>query len=271
MLEAPINQLELLVTAVRTSPKYRNIAPNFIKRIGEIELKKSQSLRKAIKTTKNKLHQIGGAYFHIYPDYSSWIETIRAAQSAQDSDEIFRVCKKFMYYHSSTRERLEILDQFYNVILDGIVPIHSILDLACGFNPLAIPWMDLPEGVEYYAVDIYQDMIDFLGNFMALLPVNGYTKAADILEFRELKRFDVAFILKVIPCLEQIDKYASTRMLDNINATHLVISFPVSSLGGKEKGMVITYENKFYELVSEKNWEVKRLEFPTELVFVVKK
>ena len=81
----------------------------------------------------------------------------------------------------------------------------------------------------------------------------------------------MAFILKAIPCLEQVDKSAGLRLLETINADYLVVSFPAHSLGGKNKGMTANYESRFYKLVTHKPWSIQRFEFPGELVFLVSK
>ncbi len=174
-----------------------------------------------------------------------------------------------MSYHVSTRERLPILDQFYTTILADLPPIHSILDVACGFNPLALPWMPLAESVEYYAYDIYQDMLSFLDKFMSLIQVKGQTQVCDVIQSCPTIQVDVAFVLKAIPCLEQLEKSAGSQLLHSINAKYIVVSFPVHSLGGRSKGMGVNYEAQFRTLVENTTWSFKKFEFPTELAFLI--
>jgi 16S rRNA (guanine(1405)-N(7))-methyltransferase len=176
-----------------------------------------------------------------------------------------------MGYHSSTRERLPILEQFYSTILANLPPINSVIDVACGLHPLAIPWMPLSEHTLYYTYDIYEDMIGFLNDCMTLMPVQGYGKTDDVIHYCPTQKVDVAFILKAIPCLEQVDKTAGLRLLETLNADHLVVSFPAHSLGGKSKDMAANYETKFYEQVANKPWSIQRFVFPGELVFLVSK
>ena len=56
------DQLDQLVNAVLASRKYKSISQDLIKNLGSQELAKHHPLKEAIKATKNKLHQIGGAY-----------------------------------------------------------------------------------------------------------------------------------------------------------------------------------------------------------------
>ena len=59
-------------------------------------------------------------------------------------------------------------------------PIRSVLDVACGLNPLAIPWMPLAPDVHYYACDIYADMIAFLNGFFQIAGIDGQAQACDL-------------------------------------------------------------------------------------------
>jgi len=260
--------IDILVESVLASPKYKDISPQLVRNIGTQELSKRRTLKEALKATKNKLHQMGGAYLE-GADYAHWLHELRAC--ADDKDELQRMCCSIMTHHASTRERLPILDQFYTTLLTDLAPISSILDLACGFHPLSLSWMPLAEPVTYYACDIYQHMMDFLQEWFALIGIQGHAQMCDILQACPTHPVDVAFVLKTIPCLEQLDKRAGQRLLQTINARHLIVSFPVHSLGGKKKGMVAHYEAQFRALLGDASWAVKRVEFATELVFVVTK
>lgn len=260
--------IDILVESVLASPKYKDISPQLVRNIGTQELSKRRTLKEALKATKNKLHQMGGAYLE-GADYARWLHELRAC--AEDKNELQRVCWSIMTHHASTRERLPILDQFYMTLLTDLAPISSVLDLACGFHPLALPWMPLAESVTYYAYDIYQHMMDFLQEWFTLIGIQGYAQVCDILQACPTHPVDVAFVLKTIPCLEQLDKHAGQRLLQALNAHYLIVSFPVHSLGGKRKGMLAHYEAQFREMIRDTPWAVRRIEFATELVFVVTK
>jgi len=176
-----------------------------------------------------------------------------------------------MSHHASTKERLPILDQFYATILADLPPIRSVIDIACGLNPLAIPWMPLESDTQYYACDIYGGMLSFLDAALALMPIKHSVQQCDILQACPTHQADLVLILKTLPCLEQVDKQAGYHLLHTLNARYLIVSFPVHSLGGHNKGMTTHYEEHFRELIRNDAWDVRRIEFPTELVFVVKK
>ena len=271
MYDGERHQVDKLIEAVLASSKYKNIGVDFIRYIGTQELARRRNLKEAIKATKNKLHQVGGAYQDDSPRYALWLDELRRASRWGDRARVLDVCKWIMGHHASTRERLPILEQFYSTILADLPPINSVIDIACGLHPLAIPWMPLSENAQYYAFDIYEDMIGFLNDCMTLMHVQEYGKTCDVIHYCPAQKVDVAFLLKAIPCLEQVDKSVGMRLLETINAEHLVVSFPAHSLGGKSKGMVTNYEARFYELVGHKLWSIRRFEFPGELVFLISK
>ena len=262
-----MTDIDDLVAAVRKSSKYRQVCEDAVRDVGERELGKGRRLKEAIKATKKKLHQIGGAYLEGGVDYGAWLDGLRVA--AGNDEEFHWACAQTMRHHASTKERFSILDEFYATALADLPPIHSVLDIACGLNPLVIPWMGLADGAKYYAYDIYEDMIEFLDVFMALVPVDGHAVACDVLHSCSLPKVDLALVLKSIPCLEQIDKSAGVRLLDAIDADYLLVSFPVHSLGGRDKGMPATYEARFHELVAGRDWTIERFAFATELAFLI--
>ncbi len=260
-------QQDRLVAEVLKSRKYTFIAPNLVARIAREELDKGRRYKETVKAVKNKLHQVGGAYLTASLDYDSWLGEL---QQTETPEMFKKVCRMVMGKHTSTRERLPFLEEFFSQIFSHLPPITSLLDVACGLNPLAIPWMPLQGGTKYYACDMYADMVSFVGGCMQLMAVDGHAEVCDVVSLPPSTPVDLALVLKTIPCLEQIDKHAGTRLLDGLNARFLVLSFPAKSLGGRSKGMVENYGTRFQELIAGRSWTVlARLEFETELVFVV--
>ena len=224
------------------------------------------------KRQKSKLHQVGGAYFERRVNYKLGLELLRQAAALGD-DDFRRQCRELMGFHASTRERLVILDQFYRELLGKLPPIRSVIDVACGFNPLAWPWISssgsFSKEVSYWAYDIYADMVGFIRGFMDIVGMNGKAEVRDVLSNPPTQPVDLAFILKSLPCLEQLDKTAVPKLLDSLQAKYTVISFPIHSLGGREKGMVQNYEAQFLGWMAGRGWKFSRYEFSSELAFLV--
>nr|HRJ42416.1 hypothetical protein [Caldilineaceae bacterium] len=212
-----------VVEAVLGSRKYRAIAPALVEAIAAAELAKGRTLKEAIKATKNQLHQSAAAYQTGRMDYARWLAELTAAWPAPEMRG--PLLAKLMTTHASTAERLPFLDDFYGRIFASLPPIHSILDVACGLNPLALHWMPLPGRVDYRAVDIFSDQMAFLNDFFALAGIDGRAETRNVLTDCPGEPVDLAFVLKTIPCLEQMEKDAGSRLVAQLRARNLVISF----------------------------------------------
>jgi 16S rRNA (guanine(1405)-N(7))-methyltransferase len=265
------SELDRLVDEVLASAKYRDICPDLVRHIGAQELSKRRNHKEALKSTKNKLHQVSGAYLDGQDHYPRWLNQFQQVVLSGDRTILQQLCLDIMSHHTSTRERLPIMEQFYTACMADLAPVQRVLDIACGLNPLAIPWMPLAANASYYAYDIHQPMLDFLAQCMGMLGVRGHAEAIDVVQNCPMQEVDVALVLKTLPCLEQMDKQAGYSLLHALKARYMIVSFPVHSLGGMNKGMLAYYDAHFRELISNEPWEVRRVELATELVFVVKK
>jgi 16S rRNA (guanine(1405)-N(7))-methyltransferase len=83
------------------------------------------------------------------------------------------------------------------------------------------------------------------------------------------QRFQVALALKIIPLIDQIEKEHTRHWLENIPADHVLVSFPISSLSGKGKGMIENYTIRFTQMIEGGNWKMERFDFSTELAFLL--
>jgi len=255
--------LDDLLAEIRSTSKYAYVSDALIRRIGARELAVRRKFKDAVQETRNKLHQVGGLYQPGRMRYGEWLERIAAASPPHDA------LRDVMAHHASTRERLPILDSFYARLFDGLPPTHSVLDVACGLNPLAVPWMRLEPNAMYHAVDIYADMMQFLGAALPLLGVRANCAVRDVISDPPSDPVDVALVLKTLPCLEQVDKDAGRKLLDVIHARTLIVSYPTRSVSGRNVGMAQHYGERFAALVDGRGWEVERMEFENELVFRV--
>jgi 16S rRNA (guanine(1405)-N(7))-methyltransferase len=264
------DEIERLTAEVRRGKKYRYISPSLVAHIGQKEIEKRGSFKEAVKSTRNKLHQIGGLYFERNVDYQQAWEALVDAKVKGDS-ALRDQAQQVMGYHTSTRERLPILTKFYNQLMEKLPPPRVILDVACGLNPLALPWMGLPSNSKYYAYDIYADLVEFVDGVIDLFDYSGAAHVRDVVHDPPTQSADLAMVLKSLPCLEQIEKGVARNLLVELKARHVVVSYPVQGVGGRGKGMVVNYQEQFEGIISGLPWSVKRLAFESELVFLIDK
>jgi 16S rRNA (guanine(1405)-N(7))-methyltransferase len=264
-------ELDELVRMVLGSSKYRHVCEELVRHVGAREIAVRRRLKEAVKATRSKLHQVGGAYFEARIDYQRWLAELAQARESGDEECFRATCREMMGLHASTRERIDILEVLYGTVLERVRPVRSVLDVACGLNPLAIPWLGLEAGATYHACDAYTDLVGFVRAFLPLAGVRGTAEACDVTRSPPTGRADLALVLKTIPCLEQLEKGAGRRLLEVLDADHVLVSFPAHSLGGAGKGMVENYALGFGEMVRGRPWGVERFEFSTELAFLVSK
>ncbi len=257
------------VSAALSGPRYRSIDPGFARQVAAKEAAKGRRGRDLVKAVRNKLHQVGGAYLDETAPYERWQSELAVLPGDREDARLQDFSLRCMRGHASTRERLPILFSFFETILRPLAPIQSLLDLACGLNPLALPWMPIGSDCTYTACDIYRDMVDFINLYFAHIGQKGLAVQCNLVDLPPARPVQVALLLKAIPCLEQADKEVGARLLSTIQAEHLLVSFPAHSLGGRGKGMVRNYEARFLQLVEGMPVSVQRYEFPGELAFLL--
>jgi 16S rRNA (guanine(1405)-N(7))-methyltransferase len=264
------SELKRLVAEVRRGKKYRQISEVLLSHIGADELEKRSSFKDAVKATRNKLHQVGTLYFERTIDYSRALEAMIDARQEGD-DALRRQALELMQFHTSTRERMGILPELYTQLMDLLPEPKVVLDVACGLNPLAYLWMNLPPSTQYHAFDIFTDLIAFVSQVLKLYGASGTAQVRDIIHEPPAMEADLALVLKSLPCLEQVEKGAGRRLLEALKTRFVAVSYPVQGVGGRAKGMRDNYQEQFEAMLTGLDYDVQRPEFTTELVFLIDK
>lgn len=262
--------VDQLTAAVLNSKDYGQIDVGVIRKIGAQELERRKSLKDALKATKSRLHQVGGAYQPQPPPFDAWLEQLTNLPHDVHDPNVQHFVLEAMNWHASTRERLPWLQVFYDTLLRPLLPLNRLADLACGLNPLALAWMGLASDTTYAACDIYTGMLEFLRAFHDHV---GQPFTGSICDLSDpnvsLPEADVILLLKTLPCLEHLDKGISERLLSRLQARHLIVTFPARSLGGRSKGMPAHYEQQFLPLATAQGWQTERHLIGNELCFLL--
>lgn len=274
------DRVALLVAEVRKAPKSRHVFPPFIadRCVEEIQ-RRGGTNREIIKRVKRSLHQVGGAYLTPPPRYDRLLASLANASPGPEREAVAR---DLVGGHASMRERTSALDDYYPALFDGLAiggtaidgSDAAVLDLACGLNPLARSLMPI-DITDYLACDLYLDMLDFVAEASSLLGYPVETFPWDLVAGPPPRHAAVVLLLKTLPCLDQLDPTAGRRLLTRLASTsdHLLVSYPVQSLGGVEKGMRDNYSASFRSLVGdvardvepEAELTVTPLDLPAEL------
>jgi len=262
--------VETVITAIKSSRKYRDTSEETIRQLAVEAVLEHKKPKPAEKAVRRRLHSIMAPYLGD-PDYAAAGRRLTEAFVGGDADEIRAVCRDLMFDHLSTRERLPILDTFYRDIFAVTGSPRRLLDIACGLNPLAFPWMDLPAaGASYWAYDIHEPRVHFLNHYFILqgLPPLAFVK--DVAVQAPTERGDVALFLKELPRFERNYPGRGRALLAAIDARWLVVSFPtISTHGGRN--LTNRYREFYHQIIDGFGWPVTELLFDSELVFCTEK
>lgn len=261
-----------LAAEIAETKKARYMDAGLIQQVLSRVLRSGKNKKEIVKDVKSKLYQVSGAFRNDNLDYSSLIAKLDSITPETPNEEVKRICLELMQTHASTRERLSILDDLYGEVFRDMPAPQRVCDLACGLNPLSIPWMNLAPECRYEAFDLFSDMSALLNSFFTQRGIDGEAKQANLLYGLPGGPYDLIFLFKVIPCLEQIDKFGGRHILEQMAyaAKYAAVSFPGASLSGKDKGMPRNYEVHFMNIVDQDAWEIRMVRFPSELLFVMK-
>lgn len=256
-----------IVQRLRESRHYAHLAEPALVRVARWSAGAHKGRQAAVKAAKRKLHQAYGAY--LSPG------AVSAAEGAAEEigagvlgdDEQRALCLDVLGRHASTAERLPFLERFHADLTAGLPPLRSVVDLACGLHPFALPWMDVPTGASYLAVDVDERLARVFDRLGRNWRVDLRGLACDLTEGPPDVEADLVLLLKSIPCLEQQEPGAAKRLLKSLDAPVVVVSFPALSLGGREKGMRQTYDRLLREMVEGTGREIEVLAYPTETVY----
>ena len=240
------------------SAKYRDVCPETVSRLYAEALSKRKNAREAEKALKTALHQITGAFMT-----SDELKRARKLLAGEDADAaLFETLK----LHASTRERLEHIDAFYDALLSPIAP-KTLLDLACGLNPLYL-------GHRGYAVrglDISGGCVQLINDWARMRGWDVSAQCRDLLCAPALPETDAALMMKLLPVLEQQKKGAAMELLLSIPAPVLIVTFPLKTLGGRSVGMEKHYSDWFEQSAAQAFSIERRDVLFGELCYVVRR
>ncbi len=252
-----------IVAQLQQSKKYRDLCDETLKRMADWALARYPNVKTATKAAKRKLHQVYGAYVG-----TTHVGRIDRLLDDLDIHDPKPVCATILREHVSSAERLDFLADVFPVLWKITGRPTSVMDLACGLNPFAWPWMDL-QGVRYDACDIDGQLIGCMQRFFKQMHIYGTVSCGDVLVAVPAVKSDVVLLLKTVPCLEQQEKGVGARILQDLLVPHVILSFPAQSLGGKNKGMVAHYDGVVRKMAHEGNRQIHTVSFPNETFYVL--
>lgn len=262
--------VERFIYQVRQSAKYRHLdLPEPLLRDVIIRaLARYEKPAQAMAAARRVLHQVVAPYLGD-PDYTWALQALEASAN-KGLDAVRQVCLELLRSHASTRERLPFLETFFQRLFEITGTPSTVLDLACGLNPLAWPWMGLPPTTRYLAFDIHRPRVALINAFFQRLGIEGEAFHQDILVQPPQTPAEVAFFFKEIHRFEERQPGCARPFLEAIPARWVMISLPTRSLS-QRRDLLSLHQRLMTRILEGLAWEVREIGFENEVVFCVRK
>lgn len=258
-------RVDAIVRRLAASRKYSGLARSTLERIAIDAVRRHAKDADAEKAAKRRLHQVFGAYrAH---DAAALARRVRELPPVDDRERFEAACRELLRMHASTAERVADVEAFYRAVFAFTGAPRVVLDLACGHQPFQWPWMGLGPDAVYLPRDLDAGLIEAVDVFLEHVGKPRSARVLDLLVDEPDADADVAFLLKVLPCLERQERGGALRVLRAVRARFVVVSFPLESLGGRDKGMRAQYGEWMARTADALGVVPQSFAFERELVF----
>jgi len=269
-LQLTQQEISVFSNEILNSPKYRtiDIPVAMVASLYLLEAPNHKKLPDLHKAVRKKLHNIVANYLGNV-DYEECEAALANATSISDN-ELKDICLQILSQHVSTQERIPNLDIFYKEIFERIGKPASILDLACGYHPFGIPWMNLDQNCNYYAYDIIEARVHLLNTFFSLLHRESLAFQQDILINPPQVEAEVAFFFKEAHRFEQRQKGCNRQFWQSLKVKNLLVTLPAASMTNRHQ-KTDQHRKLVYDNIQGMDWEVEEFQIGNELFFWIKK
>ena len=262
-------ELREWVAELREGKKYRNLSlpDSTLQDLILQELPRHKNRADAMQAVRKKLHNLVAPYLGD-PDYQQAEIDLREAFQHGGRERVLEICLQLLGSHTSTRERIPFMEDFYRQLFAYTGKPQVILDLACGLNPFAIPWMDLSAGVQYFAYDIHQPRVQLINIFLQGWGLNPLASQQDILVEPPRIRTDTAFFFKEAHRFEQRQHGCNRAFWQALDVKYLLVSLPTRNLTGQHS-LLERQRSLVKTTLKGLDWKVEELIFQDEIVFCI--
>jgi len=236
-----------------------------IKKEAYVRLRRSKEYKALIKNIRAELREIYGVFIlKGYDKLPKLLDELKKNPSLENHNKILAL-------HKSTKERLPYYLVVYKKIFEIIGTPKRIIDLACGLNPFSYPYLGCKP--EYIACDLAEKDLEFIKEYFEIIGIKGQIKKIDLIKSNlfeiegVIKKDDLVLLLKTLDSLETVKRNVSERILKNIKAKDIVVSFSTKSIGGK-KAIHKDRRAWFEKLVKKIGFKIKVFEIPGESFYV---
>lgn len=248
------------LSALLASKNCREVCEDAVRRLWQEELSRRRNEKEADKAVRAAVHQMTGAF--LTPEQLKRARRLMEEYASGREDALAEA----LSLHASTRERLAAADELYAALLEEAGTPESILDLACGFNPLYLG----ARGLCVTGCDVHRGAVDLVNDWSRACGWQVTARCVDLLGENTFERADLALMMKLLPVLEQQKRGAGLRLLASAPARFRAVTFPLRTLGGRSVGMEKHYSDWMEANVPANLSLHRRLIVADELIYLLK-
>ncbi|MFB9448623.1 hypothetical protein Dvina_05370 [Dactylosporangium vinaceum] len=259
--------LEPMVRRLSAAPKYSGIHPDTIAHVVHQEAAHAANDADLERLARLRLHKVVADYL-LTARPGRLLRGLDAAV-ADGPDAVRAWCRTTLAGHFSTAERLPDLDEFYPAMFELTGPPADIADLACALNPFSLPWLRAATDAPYAGYDFNSALVAATGAFAAQTDPAAQVRQCDVLVTPI--EADVAILLKTYHCIEDRLAGAGLRLVAEVAARRVVVSFPLKAMHGRAAVFTRPHIDALLRLGDERGWAVRRGRLSTEEFVVLDK
>jgi len=234
-------------------------------------IQRSTEVDSVVKTVRESIRLTYGLYQtpdigrigHLLDKLEKELKDKPIGQTKETHDHILRL-------NRSTAERLPFYSKFFEDIFAVTGRPASVLDLACGLNPMTWPYHQLRD-IQYTACELNEPDVRHLRHYLNIVrPYTGIKGKAVKLDLTKdaVDAFsaDVCFLFKV---LDLLDPKITERIITTLRSRWIVASFPTKTITAR--AMRFKRRAGFQKMLRRLGMHYQTLTYENELVYIMEK
>ena len=203
----------------------------------EEDVERLHEFKEAVKDAKKEIYYNLRRYHRDKEAENDLIDELkRRIESKRPLEDIDHVRDELLLMHSSTAERFEHYNAFYEELYKVISPPKSILDVACGLHPLSYPFNKNPPEI-YACIDrdeLCIRCIEAYAQSSEVCGLRGIVSDLGTIQWQSMASqdsgpFELAFMLKLVPVIDR-QKEDLLKKLADVPATRILLTGNAESL-----------------------------------------
>jgi len=249
--------------------KYILQHPNFRRKLINKTFNQEQSKKFILAVTK-EIDEVYGLYRKgDLEKISANLNNLKTQLKTKTFKQSLSIHKKILSLNPSTKARIPNYSRIYKEIFKRTGKPNSILDLACGLNPISLIYMNLPK-VNYLASDIKQSDVKILNNYFKTIQektkIKGKAIKLDLEKEIPKAKADICLMFELI---DIIPLKNTKRLIKQINCQKIVVTFPYKTI----KPSTSRYKrfSEFQKYLKKQNIKNESFTCGKEIIYIISK